>query len=317
MSIDTQALSDQLSTRRDVGLVAIAISVAAHLLIGVALAALWVPPDLLSSVNRREVVPTVVDVLEEPGSSEAIADVAEKDEDLPQGPRGAEKTDDKPASAQPVPTPTAAKAAPPPAREPTARAERLPTSGAEAPAPVQSSAAPGGPASAAASSTSSGPPGEPDAGGGSKRPELPSVMARFTHDVAQWGAGVPEWQTAPVGDAGSIVVTIAVGDEGKLDKLHDPFEGEASKLSQLLVETVKRTMAALVTKMSSRNVLVRLKVGAVVSDMPPPEGDSLKLSFDSYDAKTKKGGSTFVLGTGRRVTFSVEVLETRALTAPP
>jgi hypothetical protein len=316
VSIDTQALSDRLSPRREVGVAAIALSIAAHVCVGVALAALWVPPELLSSVRRREVVPTDVDVLDEPGSSESIADVAEKDEDLAQGPRGAKESDEKPAPAatQPAPTPTAPAPAPPPAAEATAAAPPRPMPSARPPA--QTSPADGGAPSAAAS-TGSGPTGEPDAGGGAKRPELPSVMARFTHDLAEWGSGVPAWQTAPIGDAGSIIVTIAVGDEGKLDKLHDPFGGEASQLSPVLVESVKRTKAALVTKMGSRNVLVKFKVGAVVSDVPPPEGDALSLSFDSYDAKTKKGGSTFTLGSGRRVTFSVEVLETRALTDSP
>ena len=134
---------------------------------------------------------------------------------------------------------------------------------------------------------------------------------------SKWGSGVSAWQAAPVGDAGPIVVTIAVGEDGKLDKLHDPFAGKANELSAVLVESVSRTKSALVTKMGSQNVLVKFKVSAVVSDGTPPEGETLKLSFDSYDPKTKKGGSTFVLGTGRRVTFLVEVLETRALTDAP
>ncbi len=314
MSIDTEAQSDRLSPRREVGLVAIALSIAAHLGIAIALAAAWVPEELLSSTKRREIVPTDVDVIEEPGSSEAIADVTEKDEDLAQGVRGARDPEAPPASPTLAPPAPAAPAARPP--PPDAPAKPLETASATRPAPAAMSSAPAG-NPAPSGTAGQAPPGEPDAGGGVKRAELPSVMARFTHDLALWGSGVSAWQAAPVGDAGPIVVTIAVGEDGKLDKLHDPFAGKANELSAVLVESVSRTKSALVTKMGSQNVLVKFKVSAVVSDGTPPEGETLKLSFDSYDPKTKKGGSTFVLGTGRRVTFLVEVLETRALTDAP
>ncbi|MBL8739843.1 MAG: hypothetical protein JNK04_02080 [Myxococcales bacterium] len=304
-------MSDRLSPRREVGLVAIALSVVAHACIGLALAALWVPPELLSSVKRREVVPTDVDVLDEAPPDESIADVAEKDEEAPQGPQGGAE---RPAEKQAEPAKPIA-IAPPRAPEPKAPTPIEPTAPTARPTSPAASASTTATASGAAPSSSA--PGEPDGGGGVKRPELPSVMARFTHDLADWSSGVPAWQTAPVGDAGSIIVTLAVGDDGKIDKTHDPFGGEADKLPAALVESVKRTKSALVTKMGSRNLIVKLKVGAVVSDVEAPEGETLKLSFDHYDPKTKKGGSTFVLGSGRRVSFSVEVLETRALTDTP
>jgi hypothetical protein len=321
VSIDTQTRNrlgpegDRLSPRREVGVLAILLSAVAHLCIGLTLAALWVPPELLSSVQRRAVVPTDVDVLVEPGSDEAIADAPEKDEDAPQGPRGS-KENDEPKQAPVAAKAPAVTAAPPAPKPAPAESFAVDPAAPSAPRPAAKSPAVGGEPSAAALG-SSAPPGDPDAGGGMKRPELPSIMARFTHDLAEWASGVPAWQTAPVGDAGFIIVTLAMGDDGKVDKQHDPFAGRADTLPAALVESVKRTKGALVTKMGSRNVLVKFKVGAVVSDVPAPEGDTLKLSFDSYETKTKKGGSTFVLGTGRRVTFSVEVLETTALTAPP
>jgi len=315
VTFDLKASCNKLDTRREIAALAVGLSIAAHVLIGVALAALWVPPGALAEGRRRELVATDVDVLDEPGSDESIVDVSDDpDETLAQGERGASAPAEEVAapSEPPKAVEPAAKPMPAAARAPVPARDDAPRTSAKPLAPAVSLAT--GSASAAASGL---PVGDADGGGGQKRPELPSLMARFTHDLAEFGSGVSAWQNAPAGDAGSITVTLAVDDEGKIDRNHDPFGGEAAKLPSLLVESVKRTNRALVRKMGSKNVVVKFKVGAIVSDIVAPAGDTLKLSFDSYDAKTRRGGSTFVLGSGRQVTFSVEVLGTTPLTPTP
>lgn len=294
---------------------ALGLSLIGHLLVALAAWAAWAPLQALDEPRRGQPREPIVEaeLLDDSSPDVSIVDQSDALEETPQG--DPSKTT---LAGDSVPAPraqaTATVAPTPPAPPPTpTHATAPPQSSASSSAATTAPSGPTSSPSALASASSGDGPGP--AGAGQPTPAAPHLVARFTHDLAQFGAGVAAWTDAAAGRESSAVFLLALNDEGRVDR-NAELTAAGTAIDPALLESVKRTRAALVTKLGPPGARARLKVTAKVLDLPPPEGETLSLSFDSFDKASRRGASTFVLGSGRGVRFTVEELALEPLSKP-
>ncbi|NUP14500.1 MAG: hypothetical protein HOW73_51375 [Polyangiaceae bacterium] len=144
------------------------------------------------------------------------------------------------------------------------------------------------------------------------REKAPDLAARFTKELPRYAADIEGWTTLTVGTLPATEFTIELGDDGRVVRPTEEQKPPDEKRAALTL-SVTRTLRSLVTKLALPGLPVqagslRVKVKATISDGAPREaGDEIELSF-TYDGKARKGAGTFVLRSGRTVTFDVEVV---------
>lgn len=205
----------------------------------------------------------------------------------------------------------APKVSPPrPKPEPATSASATPTAAPSSRPPVHPPTSASGRASSVAPTGGDEPPGD---GGGVRRSSSPDLAATFAFELPDSAQFVAAWASLPKGDAGEIEARIEIGSDGKVRS------GSATKRRPeppaYLVDSIERTVAhikfrklALEGEDAEGAIIVRIT--AVVSDVPVPDVPGGGVGYERrFDAKKKKGQSSFTLVNGRRVDFTFEVVK--------
>lgn len=215
------------------------------------------------------------------------------------------KTQETPAETFEVPAaPPSASVAPPPAPPRTAkpRAPRAPSSASAAPTGTGSSSAPA--ASASAGSGTGDAPG--DGEGHAKK--APDLAAKFTKELPTFANAIEDWKTMPMGQAGSIRVSLLLDADGKVVQTHDPVPSKPPP-PPALAEAVRRVAKGLRMTLALPGHPVRagrLEVTVSARVEQGPARERLKLGT-SGALVNNHAQSEFVLESGLKVTFDVTV----------
>lgn len=262
------------------------VSVVAHALVALALAAVWLDRGALEEERRRKALeeqlppPPIsfveAETLEEDAAPAALADQVDPGkEDAAQGhdvvamaePRPAAPAPPPPPPPAPVPVKVTPPAPPKPAPKPepappapvTTEDPVAPVASVTPPSPDPAPAPPGAKASGASSgdvaaapapATSAAPAGGTDVGdgGGAAREKAPDLAARFTKELSRYAADIPGWTKVPSGSSHTATVTIELDDRGRVVVPKGLILPNVREPELAL--SVQRTLSALVTKLA-------------------------------------------------------------------
>lgn len=242
-----------------------------------------------------------------PSPSEPAVPATQDPPVAPETPQPAEPA--APAIASAIPSP--------PAASPSSPKPPVPASAASSSSPAAAPAVSAAPALASAVPATSGSPGSGTGrfGAAGTRRGVRNLATAFARAMPIANSADPVWTTLPVGSAGSLDVTLEVGDDGKITGAKPV---DAARAPQHLVRLVQRTLTLLRAgrfaltnpdaSAGSETYRLEARIEQVEAAADDTSAGPYALGFKAPTRDTK-GHATFTLRTGRRITVELSLVQ--------